>query len=114
MMSDRGWKKLPAWTGPAHRGCLHAPPVLSLARMDMKVAVGFGSAGVTRDGKPVWMEAPNAPWSRIPRLSRFEKLAAADPDHDWRVRIEGSLSMQEWQRQGTRKWVLVKAGPGFA
>lgn len=82
--------------------------------MDMVIAVGFGSAVATRDGEVVadgerWEEGDG--WLR---LSQVEAMAAADPDHDWRVSLFAPLSEREYQRHGPDEWVLVHSGMGFA
>lgn len=109
-----GWKKLPVLEGPAHRGCLCCGHTPRQARMDMAIAAGFGRAEVSRDGEVIWEEKPGASLKRVPRLRRFEKLAAADADHDWRVLLDLPLRSAEYQRHGSKLWVLVKSGLGFA
>lgn len=97
---------------------------------DGLIAVGFGYAGVTRDGREVLRE-PDSPdiydadgellpedqWPPEPEYptgADAEALAAADPDHDWRIHIEGPLSGRTYQRQGEAGWVLVEQNEGFA
>jgi hypothetical protein len=41
-------------------------------------------------------------------------MAAADPDHDWRIYFYAPLYEAEYQRQGDGCWVLIKKGEGFA
>jgi hypothetical protein len=41
-------------------------------------------------------------------------VAAADPDHDWRLFVNGPLSDYTYQRQGEATWALVAQGQGFA
>lgn len=106
------WTKLPPYTGKIHQGCLCCPPVEPAAPLDMIVAVGFGYAGVTRDGADVWHEDNNEEDFRT--LAEFEAMAKADPDHDWRVILEAPLRSREYQRHGDDQWVLVKSGMGFA
>lgn len=115
------WRRLPAWTGTMHQGCLHARPPTRVAPMDLLIAVGFGCAQVTCDGEVVWdeMDADRKAekCKREPRLWELkdaERAAAKRPRHDWRVLLEAPLRSQEYQRQGPKKWVLVKSGQGFA
>ena len=76
-----------------------------------------------------WMEEPPPdPWAvlRIRLQERltmarevldqegYEDVAAGDPDHDWRLFVNGPLSDYTYQRQGEGEWVLVKQGQGFA
>lgn len=78
----------------------------------MVIAVGFGAALIKKDGEIVFSEQPND--NQFRRLSSFERLAAKDPDHDWRCVLDAPLRSREYQRHGTKRWVLVKSGPGFA
>jgi hypothetical protein len=86
---------------------------LSMERM---IAVGFGDAGYTKDGLGVWSESDAAADSEddFPVVADVEKLAAADPDHDWRIYFYSPMYEAEYQRQGEGVWVLVKKGEGFA
>ena len=111
------WKKLPPITEPQGSACLNCPPRPIRALMRTKVGVGFVDAHISRDGVRVWSEfRPGQPreWERLPRLSRFEREAKADPDHDWRLVLSSPMSYAEYQRQGPGTWLLVKSGPGFA
>lgn len=80
---------------------------------DGLIAVGFGSAGVLRDGM---MVADGEDESREDFLTgaHAEAMAAADPEHDWRISIEGPMSGRTYQRQGEAGWVLVEQNEGFA
>jgi hypothetical protein len=77
---------------------------------------GFGGVRLTRDGECVY------PWGEdttfddeADRICReYEDVAAGDPEHDWRLRIDGPLSDYTYQRQGEALWVLVEQGVGFA
>jgi hypothetical protein len=87
------------------------------------IAVGFGFAACTKDGRPV-LEEPQQRFDEAgepvdeafdyPTGADAEKLAAADPYHDWRIQIEGPLSGRTYQRQGEGNWVLVEQNEGFA
>jgi hypothetical protein len=80
------------------------------------IAVGFGFAACTKDGQVV-LEEPqgdDTDWDDYPTGADAENLAAADPDHDWRIQIEGPLSGRTYQRQGEGNWVLVEQNVGFA
>lgn len=97
---------------------------------DGLIAVGFGYAGVTRDGREVLREPDcpilydddgemlpedqQPPEPEYPTGEDAEKLAAADPDHDWRIHIHAAMSDRTYQRQGPNNWVLVEQGEGFA
>lgn len=79
------------------------------------IAVGFGDAMLLRDGRAVWSEGDHCgPDGDLMTGAEAEQLAAADPDHDWRIRIYGPLCEAEWQRHGPGEWVQIARGEGFA
>jgi hypothetical protein len=80
--------------------------------IDREIAVGFGSAGYSKDGVTLWQESPRD--KNFPTVADVEALALADPEHDWRIFFWAPLYEAEYQRQGPGLWVLVKKGPGFA
>lgn len=47
-------------------------------------------------------------------LAEIEECVAEDPDHDWRLTIEGPLGGVVYQRQGCAQWVAVERLDGFA
>ena len=112
--------------GPA---CLCCGTPTSMFPADGLIAVGFGSATVTRDGHAVYDE-PQAKyiWGDDDELKDIEepaesvywtgadaeKAAAADPDHDWRICKYAPLYEAEYQRHGEGQWVLIRRGEGFA
>lgn len=112
------WTKLPPLTveqAGFRSGCLTCGPQPVTLALDACIAVGFGAAGVTKDGETVWEFDMNAePDDSECMLVRFENMAAVDPDHDWRAFFHGPLSEAEYQRQDVASWVLVKKGMGFA
>lgn len=109
------WEKLPPFAGKIDNPCFNCPPHEELADERMLIAVGFGSACVTKDGVPVYDEPNDAEddaeyWT----VADAEKAALADPDHDWRIHKHGPMRGAVWQRQDTGKWVLVESNEGFA
>jgi hypothetical protein len=79
------------------------------------IAVGFGSANVTKDGECVYDENQAMHFRQnLWTGADAEKAASADPDHDWRIRKIAPLYEAEYQRQGEKHWVLVSKGEGFA
>lgn len=108
------WKLLPGLKTKANP-CLNCPPILATAAMDMVIAVGFGSATVTKDGAPVYdeQEAEHS-GGRYWTVKTAERAARKDPDHDWRINKHGPLHGESYQRQGENKWVLVETNEGFA
>lgn len=106
------YQKLPAWTGEIHQGCGSCAHVEAVAPLDMIIAVGFGTAQVTKDDEIVYMEGYNDEDFRS--LQEFENMAKIDPDHDWRVLLVAPLREREYQRHGDGHWVLIHSGEGFA
>jgi hypothetical protein len=102
------WRKLePLERGPV--GCLNCGPKPTTLRMSRELCVGFGQVWVTRDDETIWAGDDPHVWVR-----RFERRAADDPDHDWRIHFDAPLWDATYQRHGEREWVLVKKGLGFA
>lgn len=83
---------------------------LSMART---IAVGFGSAGYSRDGVTLWSEGGEE-FEACPTVADVEAIAKADPCHDWRISFFAPLYEAEYQRQGDGVWILVRKGEGFA
>lgn len=111
------WEKLPAVAGSIsilHIGTngSHAIGALSDLAMERVIAVGFGSAGATRDGDSVYSESDDE--DAFCRVADIEEMAAKDPDHDWRIYFYAPLYEAEYQRHGAGQWVLIKKGEGFA
>jgi hypothetical protein len=91
-------------------GCLHCGFQHAVLPMEAVVAVGFGSAWLSRDGEMVREERGDD----FITAGEAEALAAADPDRDWRIHLIAPLSERHYQRQGEAHWVLYEKGPGFA
>lgn len=111
------WKKEDPYTDAIHQGCLCCPPVERIAPMDMVIAVGFGIAQVTKDGNVIFSEdelGDDPRESDYPTLAKFEAMAAADPEHDWRCLLFAPLRGREYQRHDAGKWVLIASNQGFA
>ena len=82
--------------------------------MDRPIAVGFGDAGYSKDGKVIWCEQMADSSKEWVTVADVEVLAKAAPDHDWRIYFYAPLYEAEYQRQGDDVWVLVSKGQGFA
>ena len=113
METETTWAKLPAMAG-RQQPCLHAGVAESLFPAEGCIGVGFGFAGVTRNGYTVWSENEQDDGLEEMTGAQAEALAAADPDHDWRIVLEGPLSSRTYQRHDSARWVLVSQGDGFA
>lgn len=80
------------------------------------IGVGFGLAALTKDGAIVWAEDTRVVQFDDDVLTGAdaEKIASGDPDHDWRIVIDGPVAKQVYQRHGIGRWVLIERGDGFA
>jgi|SRR6185312_2080136 len=96
-------------------------PIGSVARLDMTIAVGFGSAVVTRDGK-VMLDgekfyrnarrrlADGEGWASVRHAEKLAKRTRGV----WRIEIDAPLWSAKWERKSPGKWVCIEAGEGFA
>ncbi|MFH1603172.1 MAG: hypothetical protein ABIH03_04625 [Pseudomonadota bacterium] len=97
-----------------HLGCATCSTARMVAPMEMLLAVGFGSTYVTRDGDVVYDESDIADGGEYWTVADAEKLAAADPDHDWRIVKYGPMHGESFQRHGPENWVCIESNEGFA
>ncbi len=113
-MSD--WQKLEPLADDHihHSGCLNCPGTTKTLKMNRRVGVGFGFAGITKDGELMWSEPIDSVWAHFPTMMTFENMAREDPNHDWRAIMDGPLHGETYQRHDKNKWVLVKSNIGFA
>jgi hypothetical protein len=106
------WTKLPAIDGKTG-GCANCGIRPSVFEADNRIAVGFGMAALTKDGGYVWAE-DGKEWDDCMTGAQAEAIAVADPDHDWRIDIQGPLSGRTYQRHEAGQWVLIEQNRGFA
>ncbi len=96
-------------------GCLCCSTACRIAHADLPIAVGFGSAVLTKDDELIYSETQDGP---VGTVADAEKLAAADPDHDWRIQKDGPLHGETFQRHAKGKyagqWVCIESNQGFA
>jgi hypothetical protein len=104
---SEAFAKLPPIPGFQH--CNICPPRTEAMPLDAPLAIGFGQVEVTKGDETVWQGDDAGVL-----LYRFEAEALRDPDHDWRVSIDGPLYSAVYQRHGRGYWVLVERGEGFA
>jgi hypothetical protein len=107
------WVKEPPIVDGKTVGCLNCGYKPEVAHMEMRIAVGFGAAQLRKDDKIIWSEG-NKEYEDCLTVADAEKIAAADPDHDWRIELYAALSEAVYQRHEANKWVLIKTGMGFA
>lgn len=115
--NETTWSKMPALTemeAGLRSGCLTCGPQPVTLPPDARIAVGFGAAGVTKDGVAIWEEDTHADYEHCMTCAEAERTAALDPDHDWRIYYFGPLSEAVYQRHAPGEWVLIEKGQGFA
>ena len=97
-------------------GCLNCSVRYKVAPMEMQIAVGFGWAGVQKNGETVWSEIESCRenWDNCWTVQDAENAALEDPDNDWRIIMDGPLHGETYQRQNPSEWVLVDKNIGFA
>ena len=86
----------------------------SVAPDNMVIAVGFGEATVTKNGKIIYDELSIKNEEDLWTLEDAELEALKDEDNDWRIHLVAPLSERHYQRQGKNHWVLYAKGQGFA
>lgn len=106
------WTKLEPMKGRIV-GCANCGYKAAYAEMEMRIAVGFGAAYLKKDDEIIFSE-DNKEFEDCMTIADAEILAAADPDHDWRIVLYGPMSEVEYQRHDVGKWALVRTGLGFA
>ena len=104
-----------------HIGCACCSTACQIAHMDMLIAVGFGSANVTKDGECIFDEQTEmyaaereGREARIWEVQDAENAALKDPDHDWQIMKVGPMHSETFQRQDIGRWVCVYSDQGFA
>lgn len=96
--------------------CLHCGKHADVFPLPGLTHPGFGGVHVSRDGETLypWGEDVQPDEEESRTMQDYENVAAGDPDHDWRVRIDGPMWDGTYQRHGEGQWVLVEQGQGFA
>lgn len=109
------FEKLPAIESKdLHQGCASCSTAALIAPMNMIIAVGFGSAIVTKNNKLIYDENNLGDDGSYWTVQDAEKLAIESPDADWRIQKNGPLHGETFQRQGVNNWVCVESNQGFA
>lgn len=109
-MGVETWEKKPAIKSQMV-GCLNCGGAHESFQPDNVIGVGFGFAALTRDGDIVHAEDDD---EEFMTGAEAEKIAEADPHHDWRIVLDGPLSGRTYQRHGPGEWVLIAQNNGFA
>lgn len=94
-----------------HRACLNCPEKPVKMNLNGYYHPGFGGQSIIKDGETVISDFRED----HPRIGRTaEKMAREDPEHDWRIKIDGPMYGVVYQRHGFRKWYAVERLDGFA
>lgn len=101
------WKKEKPIKG-GFGGCLHCGYQYDIAPEEMLIAVGFGIATVTKNGKEIYNENSIENESDLWTLKEAEEEALKDEDNDWRIHLVAPLSERHYQRQDKNKWYFMK------
>ena len=101
------------WPGSRSSGCLNCPPKPDSLPLHCNPHPGFGAVLLYRDREAVDCVVTDDEAAGY-EVKHHEVLAAADPDHDWRIKVDGPMSDATYQRQGDGRWVLIEKGMGFA
>lgn len=107
-------KQSPIKKDDLHIGCLTCSSAALEAPMNMVIAVGFGSAMVFKGKEIIYDEHRCEREEDYMTVADVEKLAIADPDHDWRIEKIGPLHGETFQRHAPGKWVCIESNQGFA
>jgi len=115
-VKENKWKKLPPLkSNKLHIGCTCCSTAALKAPMNMEIAVGFGSAVVTKAGKTVYDGERDLQNGKDPKtVKEIEVIAKKDPDHDWRIVKHGPLHGETFQRHGNDEWICIESNEGFA
>jgi hypothetical protein len=114
-MQIMSFEKLPALEGKDIKvGCPCCSTAAIVAPMNMLIAVGFGSADVTKNGEAVYSESVTMSDSELWSVQDAENAARLEPDADWRITKFGPLHGETFQRHGENLWVCVESNQGFA
>lgn len=109
------FEKLPALKSEElHIGCACCSTAARVAPMDMIIAVGFGSACVTKNGELVYHEQGVENDDDYWTVQDAENAALKEPDCDWRIEKFAPLHGETFQRHGNGLWVCIESNKGFA
>ena len=91
------------------RHCDNCPPRAEKFSLNSPLSIGFGSIEISKDNEIIWSgDDDNV------TLRRFERMARQDPNHDFRLSINGPLYGCVYQRHGDGEWILIERSEGFA
>lgn len=99
---------------PGPGACLNCPSPENVLSMDRHIAVGFGAAFLTCDGREVFSESYGMNYDDCWTVQQAEDAARKQPDADWQITLHGPLHGETYQRQGPDRWVCIEHNDGFA
>lgn len=80
---------------------------------DALVAVGIGYAALTRDGEAVY-EAECGELEHGMSVRDAERIAATEPQHDWRIHLVALREERHYRRDADGRWHLYQRGYGLS
>lgn len=80
---------------------------------DAVIGVGLGHASITCDGNPVFEET-GQPVDELPTAADAERVARAEPHHDWCIHLVSLLEARHYRRQADGRWMLYERGYGLS
>lgn len=94
--------------------CVNCPPKPEEFPRDGFVSVGFGLAGLYRDGVMVIDGEDHEYEEDMLTGEKCEEIAAADPNHKWEIVLNGPLSGATYERNAEGRWLCTSRNEGFA
>lgn len=87
--------------------------------LDDRIGIGFGNAALVRDGQVIWKETAETEFDDCITGAQALSIAQREPQHDWRIIIDGPFSKVVYQCQydaenGNYIWALLEKSEGFA
>jgi len=81
--------------------------------LESVIGVGHGYAALTRDSIPVY-EENGQEFEALMTVAQAEKLALADPEHEWEIHLVALLDERHYRRDGDGRWTLTSRGYGLS
>jgi hypothetical protein len=74
---------------------------------------GLGCARVSKNGEPV-IEIEGLAGEHAMTVGEVERLALAEPEHEWCIHIVNLLDDRHYRREGTGVWKMYARGYGLS
>lgn len=117
-----GQKRCDVCDGHGHIGTPDLPRPRALKRQSKKNKAEWQAWHAAYNALPLCgtcggmgtVDDPDATEPEYWDVAEAEKMAAVDPDHDWRIVLYGPLHGEVYQRHAEGVWNLVEKNAGFA